>query len=400
MSEDVPPQSPSETDPPGTSDEAEEEQASEATPETPDSAKKEQAGETTPETPDSAKKEQAGTTPETPDSAKKEQAGTTPAALSPIEQDFTTAPEDWLPYSGKLGERCNTCGDLRSSPAGCPACCSELADLKEGLAERIQIKARGYAPGEFMRGAGYLPRGAWFLLRNPKLWKFAVVPLVINMIVALLGLWGAIYLVQHADTIANNAMADWTGVWEYVGNVLRFLLRLFEFFAVLVVPILLAWLLTAFPLGILYKLLFTPFMEALGGATDRALLTNGQDRVEFQTSHLTIAWAMLDAVLLGLLQGVVILLLLPILFVPVVGSLVWMILPPSIFASMDFSDIHLVRRGYAPGEKLRLWKTHKWRFFGYGASFFFFLTLPVLNALAIPVATVGGAMLYLELDRK
>lgn len=320
-----------------------------------------------------------------------------PAAML---SDPALAPEGWLPYSGKLGERCNTCGDLRSSDAGCPACRTELVALKESLPERLAIKPMGYAPGEFMRGMGYLPRGAWFLFRNPRLWKYAVVPLLINMVVALLGLWGAIYLSKNVHEMGTNAMADWEGAWAVAAKVFEFGLYLFEFAAVLLIPIVLAWLLTAFPLGILYKLLFTPFMEALGGATDRLILTGGKDRVEFQTTHLTILYTMFDAVVLGVLQGVLIILLLPLLLVPVIGSLVWMVLPPSLFASMDFSDIHLVRRGYTAGEKMRLWRTHKWRFFGYGASFFFFLTLPLLNALAIPVATVGGALLYLELDRK
>lgn len=320
-----------------------------------------------------------------------------PAAML---SDPAQPPEGWLPYSGKLGERCNTCGDLRSSKAGCPACKTELVGLKESLPERLKVKPLGYAPGEFMRGMGYLPRGAWFLFRNPRLWKYAVVPLLINMVVALLGLWGAIYLSKNVHEMGTNAMADWEGAWAVAAKVFEFGLYLFEFAAVLLIPVVLAWLLTAFPLGILYKLLFTPFMEGLGGATDRLVLTGGKDRIEFQTTHLTILYTMFDAIVLGLLQGVLIILLLPLLLIPVVGSLVWMVLPPSLFASMDFSDIHLVRRGYTAGEKLRLWKTHKWRFFGYGASFFFFLTLPLLNALAIPVATVGGALLYLELDRK
>jgi CysZ protein len=321
-------------------------------------------------------------------------------APAPNVMDPAQAPEGWLPYSGKLGERCNTCGDLRSSPAGCPACSSELVGLKETLPERLAVKPMGFAPGEFFRGMSYLPRGAWFLLRNPRLWKYAIVPLLINMVVALLGLWGAIYLAQNVHEMGTSAMADWEGAWAVLAFILEAMLYLFEAAAVFVIPILLAWLLTAFPLGILYKLLFTPFMEGLGGATDRLILTGGKDRIEFQTSHLTILYTMFDAVFLGFLQGALIVLLLPLLLVPFLGSFVWMVLPPSIFASMDFSDIHLVRRGYTPGEKIRLWKTHKWRFFGYGASFFFFLTLPILNALAIPVATVGGAMLYLELDRK
>ncbi len=321
-------------------------------------------------------------------------------APEPDMLDPALAPEGWLPYSGKLGERCNTCGDLRSSKAGCPACRTELVALRETLPERLAIKPMGFAGGEFFRGMGYLPRGFWFLLRKPRLWKYAVVPLLINMVVALLGLWGAIYLSKNVHEMGTAGMADWEGAWAVAAKVFEFGLYLFEFAAVLLIPIVLAWLLTAFPLGILYKLLFTPFMEALGGATDRLVLTDGKDRVEFQTSHLTIVYTMFDTVVLGVLQGVLIILLLPLLLIPVVGSLVWMVLPPAVFASMDFSDIHLVRRGYTAGEKMRLWKTHKWRFFGYGASFFFFLTLPILNALAIPIATVGGALLYLELDRK
>lgn len=54
----------------------------------------------------------------------------------------------------------------------------------------------------------------------------------------------------------------------------------------------------------------------------------------------------MDAVLLTLLQGLVFLILLPLLFVPGL----WF-LPPALFAGMDYSDLNLVRRGYATRER-------------------------------------------------
>lgn len=121
---------------------------------------------------------------------------------------------------------------------------------------------------------------------------------------------------------------------------------------------------------------------------------------DFSRVYANLVVAILDAILLTSLQGLLYLLLLPINLLPFLGSVVWVVLPPAIFAGMDYSDINLVRRRYTIREKMRLWRAHEWRFLGYGMSFFFLITLPVVNAVAIPCAAVGGALLYLELDRK
>ena len=293
--------------------------------------------------------------------------------------------------------RCQVCGDLLAAPSGCPACRDEL----KGEAPQL-VRPRGLAPFEVLRGMLYLPRGALHLLRNPRLWKLAAVPLLINFGVVLLALglsW--FFVVPYIEGVTGEeALKDWTGWWVPLSYAVWFLGKAFEVLAVVFLPLIASWLLVAFPLGIVYKALFIPFMERLGAATDRSLLVGDQERLQFQTSQLSILWGIVDAVVLGLLQGLVFLILLPMNFVPLLGSIVWLLLPPAIFASMDFSDIHLVRRGYGTKEKMKLWWEHQWRFLGYGLSFCFFLTLPVLNAFAIPAATVGGALLYLELDRK
>jgi CysZ protein len=298
-----------------------------------------------------------------------------------------------------IGPRCVVCGDLLHAPSGCFACRDDL----QGEVPEL-IRPKGVAVGEVFRGALYLPRGALLLLRTPRLWKLAAVPLLINLVAVVLA-WSFAHFVVvpwlKAHT-GSSALAGWDGwFWGTLAWFAGWLGWALGLVAELIVPILATWLLVAFPLGILYKLLFVPFMEALGSATDRTLLVDGRRGVlEYQKSQLTIVRGMVDAVLLGLLQGLVLLILLPINLIPVAGSLVWLIVPPAVFACMDFSDLHLVRRGYATREKLRLWWTHHWRFLGYGASFFLFLTIPVINAFVIPAATVGGALLYLELDRK
>ena len=77
-----------------------------------------------------------------------------------------------------------------------------------------------------------------------------------------------------------------------------------------------------------------------------------------------------------------------------------MVVPNAISAAIDYTDLNLVRRRYATRAKIQLWKAHSWRFFGYGLSFFMFLTIPLLNVVVVPAAAVGGTLLYLELDRK
>jgi len=59
-----------------------------------------------------------------------------------------------------------------------------------------------------------------------------------------------------------------------------------------------------------------------------------------------------------------------------------------------------VRRAYSTREKWRLWKLHQWRLLGYGCSFCFLIAIPVVNIFVIPAACAGGAILFLELDRK
>ncbi len=311
------------------------------------------------------------------------------------------------PVAPELGTRCPRCGErLRVKaddplPSTCPRCRVEVRSAKAGE----HLVAPGAWSRELVRGALYMPRGLFRLLRSPSLWKYAVVPLILNIIVVVLSFLLADrlaeWLVGKTGAGALRAWEDAGGLWWVLSYVVWALGWVASKLVWVVLPLISTWLIVAFPFGIIYKLLFMPFMELMTESTERLVLGFDEDQpFDFARIYSNLVVAILDAILLTLTQGLLYLLLLPINLLPFLGSLLWFALPPAVFAGMDYSDINLVRRRYTLREKVRLWRTHEWRFLGYGLSFFFLITLPLVNVVVIPCAAVGGALLYLELDRK
>jgi CysZ protein len=311
------------------------------------------------------------------------------------------------PLFPEAGPRCPRCGERlvakREDPAPdvCPRCGVKVRS--EAAGERLL--PAGTWVRELLRGAFYLPRGLFRLVRSPSLWKWAVVPLILNLLVVFLSLWLASSL---ADWLQGKTGAGALKSWEDAGTLwwlLSYVVWALGWVAsklvYVFIPLISTWLIVAFPFAILYKLVFMPFMEVLTEATERIVLGIHEDKaIDYAKVYANLVVAIVDAILLTLTQGLLYLVLLPINIIPFLGSVLWMILPPAIFAGMDYSDINLVRRAYTTREKVRLWRSHEWRFLGYGLSFFFLITLPLVNIVAIPCAAVGGALLYLELPRK
>lgn len=307
------------------------------------------------------------------------------------------------PLIPELGPRCPRCGE-RLPDAKATACTRCGVDPTSSKAGELLVPS-GRWTAELLRGASYLPRGFFRLLRSPSLWKWAAVPFLLNVVVIALSFWLASSLAGWLETKTG---AGTLKAWEDAGTlwyVLSFVVWALGWVAAklvwVVVPLLSTWLIVAFPFGIIYKLMFMPFMELMTESTDRVVLSFNEDQpFDFGRIYGNMLVAIIDAILLTLTQGLLYLVLLPINIIPFLGSVLWMAIPPAIFAGMDYSDINLVRRRYTLSEKVRLWRTHEWRFLGYGLSFFFLITFPLVNFVAIPCAAAGGALLYLELDRK
>lgn len=303
------------------------------------------------------------------------------------------------PLYPELGARCPRCGErLEKDAKVCSRCSVDPSSSKAGE----HLVPHGTWTWEVVRGATYLPRGAFRLLRTPSLWKWAVVPLIVNILAIVLSVWLAYLIAGWLESKTGaNALKTWEdagGLWWALSFVVWALGWVAAKLVFLIVPLISAWLIVAVPI---VKLLSMPFMELMTESTDRAVLGFHEDQpFDFAKVYANLVVAILDAILLTFTQILLYLVLLPINLLPFLGSVLWVAIPPAVFAGMDYTDIDLVRRKYTLREKIRLWRAHEWRFLGFGLSIFFLVTLPFVNFVTIPCAAVGGALLYLELDRK
>ena len=173
------------------------------------------------------------------------------------------------PIAPELGVRCPRCGDRlevkagEPTPSTCPRCGVEVRSSRAG--EHLVVTAPWTR--ELVRGALYMPRGFFRLLRSPSLWKWAVVPLVLNILVVLLSLLLAYNMAEWLqDKTGAGALKAWEeagGLWWVLSYVVWALGWVASKLVWVVVPLLSTWLIVAFPFGIIYKLLFMPFMELM-----------------------------------------------------------------------------------------------------------------------------------------
>jgi CysZ protein len=297
--------------------------------------------------------------------------------------------------------RCPRCGIRLLTDAekkSCPRCKVDPAS-PEAAANLVPV---GMPWKEFFYGAAYMPRGFFKILVSPRLWPAAAIPLILNIIIFACVAVGGIWLLNHALTplASPDALPDWNGWWVIPKYIIKFLGMAVGYLSWAMIPLLTAWLMGAFPFSLLLRAMFTPFATMVSERTEQVMLgleTAKQPlSVAFADLYTSITVALVNTILLALLEGVLYLVLLPLALLPPI----WMVLPPTIMAGMDHTDPTFCRKSYWMRERVALWKARKWRFLGFGVTFFFLLGIPFLNAVIFPVAACGAAILYLELDRK
>jgi CysZ protein len=297
--------------------------------------------------------------------------------------------------------RCPRCGTLPDiGEKICSFCQVDIASPEAKLYHKINTGA----VGEFFRGIGYFPKGLYFLLRHRKLWIFAIIPTIINIFVLAAAFYGAWQCEGYlTDGLAEKIIPWKEGpfFWDQVlWGLSKLLIFLAEVLSFLLIPLLVAFLFSLFG-----KFLFMPFMELLSEKSEKIYLgkviEEGFSLGRFSSDLMV---SMFNGALVTICQIATTIILFPLHLVPIVGSLLWLLIPGCFFSSMDYTDMNFVRRRYDISSRLQVWFSRKWRFLGFGFAFFFFLGTPILNILTgtfvIPVACVGGTLLFLELDAK
>jgi len=293
--------------------------------------------------------------------------------------------------------RCPRCGLRVSLEEDCRRCHLRPVSAAAGAL----LRPAGAAITELWTGALCLPRGLFLLARSRELRALSIVPLLVNLgfLVAAWKLGSG--LRDWLTALSPEALTEWTGpLWGR----LRFVLIAAAPFAgrlsSLFIPLCAALL-----FGLVGKYPLMPFLELLA---EKAVDVKLKDALEEPFSLLRIgknmARGLVDTVLVTAIQLFITILLLPLAWLPLLGPLLWFALPPAFGAAIDYLDLNLVVRHYGPWEKARIFWARRWRLAGFGLAFVLPLSLPwinlVLGPLLLPTAAVGGAILFLELDRK
>ncbi len=253
----------------------------------------------------------------------------------------------------------------------------------------------GGALQRFARGASYLPRGIRFLLqRHPRLLPFCAVPAVLNTLLFLLSLVALAYF--------GGSLKDWlfglvAGEHHWALMILVYTLKAL----IWVVYVAACLLISASIVYLGGNLLASPFNDLLSEKIEEAY--TGRPAPEFQWRRFVVGIGLtVSEEIKRLAFFVLVMVLLQLLhLIPAVGSVLNMILGAlftCVFLAMEYLSLPMARRFYLFGQWLAAVRANKALALGFGGVCAALLWVPLLNFVVIPVAVIGGTLLYCDLQ--
>ncbi|MEO8500895.1 MAG: EI24 domain-containing protein [Vicinamibacteria bacterium] len=226
----------------------------------------------------------------------------------------------------------------------------------------------------FLAGVSYIPQGAWFLLRNPRLWPVAISPLLIAALFLVIGVFsGAFWAGRVEQSLFGGALRSappWfsfvmvTGLWA--GSLA----------AGAIVALALAFAL----LGPLFEKL-SQKVEEISGLTVRGSRGLRWEMVQSVKTAAYFALSAPVAILLGL--------------VPFLGPLLSLGFTGHRVAFQN-TDAVLLRRGMDFRERQQFHRRFRPETLGFGVASV--LLFPIMTVLAVPVFVVAATRLVNDLE--
>jgi CysZ protein len=256
--------------------------------------------------------------------------------------------------------------------------------------EREMVDPRqGGVVTRFFRGAGYLAQGWGFVFsRHPALLKYCLLPLLINILV-FTGVGVALYF--YYGDIVNWI---WARPDSWIVRILWYVLYIFIFLLVV--------LLSYVAFFVVQALLSAPFNDLLSERAE--LLAYGKEAPPFTVGIFLKGLGKTlvhELAKLSIYLAIIIPLFLLNLVIPVVGPLLFLFFGgyiSAIFFAYDFMDFCMARRDWTFGKKWRVLKQNRALTVGFGAAMHGALLIPIFGFLCIPMAAVGGTLLFCDLE--
>ena len=225
-------------------------------------------------------------------------------------------------------------------------------------------------------------RALGFLLARPRLWLLALAPFLINVLLFALFFWFSFPRFQSWLEAFLPRGNEWW--WRILFYLLVVLMTLF----LLVIMV--------YIFAMVGRVLAAPFLELLTQRVEREHDAGGVIEMGFLKS---IGRAFLQESKKFVLFALLMLLLMLLNLIPGLGSILYALLAflvASFFLASDFLDYPLERRGLSLSQKLSYLRGLGPTGLAFGASCLVLGMIPILNLALLPLAAVGGVLLYLS----
>jgi len=236
---------------------------------------------------------------------------------------------------------------------------------------------------DFAAGFLFLFRGLGYLVTHSKLWPYAALPLIINLvIVSGLGILALVLFPEARSLLWTKPLAWYLLILWYCMNFILVALTIFILFLAFI---------------ILSGIIAGPFNGKLARYTRETLTGRKLDPAGgfYVDVLITLVNEIKKFVYFTGLQIAILFLNL----IPVVGNVAYVILGGYLtfnFLAYAFLEYSIESESWVISMKQRRTyiRSRRWAVLGFGAASSLIFLLPFINILLAPVAVVGGAMLY------
>jgi len=249
------------------------------------------------------------------------------------------------------------------------------------------------------KGFGYLVRGFTFLAGHPRLWGWAAIPTIINLLLlaAMIGLFAHFYGDLYTWLAARLGIHGFSvpdAWWQHVINwIISAGNLLFQIFIVLLSLLMI--------LIVSYAASFVvagPFNDMLSEQVEK--MATGVEPPPFALKKFAsdlVRTVKVESIKAGVLLSIPVALFV-VSFIPIVGGPIYVALT-FVFGAWDlgfsYADLSFGRRARPFAERLAFARREKWALIGLGAGF----VIPFFALIFASPMVVGGTLLYIDRTR-
>ena len=242
--------------------------------------------------------------------------------------------------------------------------------------------------------AGFLlpVSAAGFLLVRRGIKRWAVMPLVANVVVYGLVIAAAVYLLTVWEpTFAFDSDSAFS-VW--LGNTLTKSFHALKW--VVFVPAVMV--ISYFTFTTVGMVVATPFNDVLSHRTEFRLTHPGdRSATTMRYEFVTMLTSVRDAIGILIRQVFWTILALPFLLIPIVGFLP-LFLVTAWFGGVAFLDTAMSRNYLRNRHKKVVLKSRRWQILGLGVAMELLFMIPFVGLLVLPIGVIAGTMIYCQCD--